>query len=96
VDQALDRVLSAVVNGHQCTAYDFRWEFVDEPVKVKIKTQRYPVICVETGVVFKTAVSAVAWLKSIGFELASGANISRCARGVCPRAYGFSWKYVVR
>lgn len=96
INQAADRSLSATINGSQCTAYGYRWEFVDQPVKRKVKTQRFPVICVETGNEFKTIYAAVGWLLSTGLKKASAGNISRCARGKCPLAYGFSWKYVVQ
>lgn len=48
-------------------------------------------ICVETGVVYDSYNSAVAWLKSIGHALASHSKISCCISGKRNSAYGYHW-----
>ena len=48
-------------------------------------------LCVETGVVYDSYNSAVAWLKSIGHALASHSKISCCISGKQKSAYGYHW-----
>ena len=48
-------------------------------------------VCVETGVVYDSYNSAVAWLKSIGHALASHSKISCCISGKRKSAYGYHW-----
>lgn len=48
-------------------------------------------LCVETGVVYDSYNSAVAWLKSIGHALASHSKISCCISGKRKSAYGYHW-----
>lgn len=48
-------------------------------------------LCVETGVVYDSYNSAVAWLKSIGHALASHSKISCCVSGKRKSAYGYHW-----
>lgn len=63
----------------------------------RMKDQKYrnlmakKCVCVETGVVYDSYNSAVAWLKSIGHALASHSKISCCISGKRKSAYGYHW-----
>lgn len=51
------------------------------------------VLCVTTGQHFGTMKEAVQWLKSIGYENASDAPISRCCKGVYKYGYKMQWEF---
>lgn len=55
-----------------------------------------PVLCVETGEGFGSALKARDWLRSIGKPGASSGPIGACCKGSTrySKAYGFTWKYV--
>lgn len=51
-------------------------------------------MCIDNAMVFGCVADAVKWLHSIGVTNASQPNISTCAAGKRPVAYGFKWQYV--
>lgn len=53
-----------------------------------------PVICVTNQMRFSSAADAAQWLRSCGHQRAVGTNISTCAAGKRPRAYGHEWTLV--
>lgn len=52
-----------------------------------------PVVCVETGQVFKNGIDVVTWLKSKGFERATSSSVVACCRGNANISYGYKWAY---
>jgi len=58
------------------------------------KERRKPVLCVESQSEFVSLFDASKWLKSNGWPNADRSVLSRAARGVNKKAYGFTWKYV--
>jgi hypothetical protein len=57
-----------------------------------------PVLCVESGQVFRSIGEAVRWLQESGFAKADKAAVSRVCRGApkCKTAYGHTWKFINR
>lgn len=57
--------------------------------------QARPVICIETGAKFESAVAAADWLKLNGHPRAQNAPILYCCKGIRNRssAYGHTWRY---
>lgn len=53
-----------------------------------------PIICIETGEVFRSLKSAEKWMRSIGYEKASANSIGRVLRGIHKQYHGYSWKYL--
>lgn len=53
-----------------------------------------PVVCLDTGVEYKTIAYAVDWLKSIGKTKSVSCCISYAASGKRKTAYGYRWRYL--
>ena len=53
-----------------------------------------PVMCVETGDIYRTATDAA--IKNGAKSAAGSSNIIKSCRGVANKAYGYHWKYVER
>lgn len=58
-----------------------------------LSPRKKSVVCVENGMVFTTAKSAVEWLKNNGHPKASHSAISMACHGIYKVAYGFSWLF---
>jgi group I intron endonuclease len=52
------------------------------------------VMCLETMIVYDSINDAVRYLKTIGFQKADKAAITRCSSGKVNTAYGFKWLFV--
>lgn len=52
-----------------------------------------PVVCVETGQVFPSSVSAAQWLRTSGYPKAAKQNIHYVCIGKMKIAYGHTWQY---
>ena len=61
---------------------------------IAIETRARPVLCVETGMEFKTILDATSWLRLNVNPKAGTASIGAACRGENPRAHGFHWKYI--
>lgn len=54
---------------------------------------RKTVVCVETGLIFKSGVDAAKWLRLNGHPTARNSHISSACHGKLSRAYGYAWKF---
>lgn len=91
--------ISYCLSGRYKSAYGFSWsldfdevnEYVDPNVTRSISTGT-PIYC-GNGMLFHSGGAAAKWLRSIGFEKASDANIMKCCKGQIKTAYGYKWEY---
>jgi len=58
------------------------------------RERRKRVLCVDSQSEFESLFNASKWLKSNGWPNADRSVLSRAARGVNKKAYGFTWKYI--
>jgi len=52
-----------------------------------------PVVCIETGVMFRSAAEAARWLIRAGIEKAQASPITQLCKGRGNIAYGYRWRY---
>ena len=78
------------------TASAFRINGIDCGIELGVAQDgsRKKVICACSGMVFDSLNEAARWLHSNGWPNAAASVLSRAARGVNKKAYGFIWKYV--
>jgi len=60
---------------------------------IDMHTKKEPILCVQTGQVFDTAVDAQKWCVDQGFVHAKGGRIRRVCRGYGKSAYGYEWRF---
>lgn len=60
----------------------------------RIASKRRKLICIETGSVFDSVVSAVSWLQQTGQHRADGSHICKAASGKRKTAFGYNWKFI--
>lgn len=63
-------------------------------LEVSQKLNRKAVLCVEANLQFCSLMEAAKFLHSNGWPNADRSVLSRAARGVNKKAYGFTWKYM--
>ena len=91
--------ISYCASGNRHTAYGYCWSFdsvPDRPLSLKDRRRNWygvKVYC-SNGSVFRSIKDAADWVRiSTKYSNASSANISACARGVRPNAYGLNWDF---
>lgn len=96
--------ISSCLNGKQGFAYGRKWSRTSSPERPEITTQKEAAarnfseslsIRVSSVVYgeFKSIMSAVRYLQSIGYPLARSSNISQVCKGRRRIAYGSTWEY---
>jgi|SRR5690554_133806 len=82
--EAIEKTRQAVIKRHA------------DPEFIKVMKSASPnskeVSC-SNGMIFRNGHDAAEWLRSNGHPKAAASPISKCARGKCNSAYGFSWEY---
>jgi hypothetical protein len=60
---------------------------------IELKTKKEPVLCIETGQVFHTAVAARDWCVSQGYIRATSGRIRQVCNGRGNSCYGHTWRF---
>lgn len=88
-------------SGRRLSAYGYNWSFTGRPMpRNSLKDRRRDwygkrILC-SNGIEFRSIKDASDWVRiNTDYKNASSANISACARGVRPRAYGLTWSFIV-
>jgi hypothetical protein len=68
----------------------------DTPEKRAAHAQAKPILCIETGMIFGTGTLAAEWVCSQGRHKGDHSSIAKVCRGIKPRAYGYTWRYVTK
>ncbi len=75
-------------------------KLTEEHIKASTSAMRITkckdIICLETGMTFKTSYEALDWLKSVGKEKARANKVLAVCQNIRAKAYGYTWKYVVQ
>lgn len=74
-------------------AYGMSFSFDDFPSYEKPKNHNSKKVYCSNGETYASSTAAASILKENGHPRASQGCISKCARGECKTAYGFSWSY---